>query len=177
MELTGIKQAIDMKVLYKKTDSKAVVPKKAYDKDFCYDVVATSEEELAPGIWKYGIGLAFEIDRNNVEIITHGLSDYMPDFGLNLSKSPLHLCIEFRPRSSVWETGMILSNCVGTVDELYRGEVSAVFYHLFRDRPRYKVGQKIGQICLVASLPMEFVEADKLSETIRGKKGYGSSGK
>lgn len=166
-----------MKVWYKKTNARASTPEQAYDKDFCYDVKATSEEELAPGIWKYGIGLAFEIDRNNIEIIARRVSDYFPSFGLNLSNSPLHLCIEFRPRSSVWKTGMILSNCVGTVDELYRGEVSAVFYHLFKDRPRYKVGQKVGQICLVAALPMEFVEADKLSKTVRGKKGYGSSGK
>lgn len=166
-----------MKVWYKKTDAKAYVPEQAYDNDFCYDVVATSEEELAPGIWKYGIGLAFEIDRNDIETIVCAAPGRMPAFGVNLAKSPLHLCIEFRPRSSVWKTGMLLSNCVGTIDELYRGEVSAVFYHLFKDRPRYKVGQKIGQICLVASLPMEFVEADKLSKTVRGKKGYGSSGK
>lgn len=166
-----------MKVWYKKTNAKASVPAQAYDKDFCYDVVATSEEEVAPGIWKYGIGLAFEIDRSAFQTVALVVGDRSLILGADFSKSPLHLCIEFRPRSSVWETGMILSNCVGTVDELYRGEVSAVFYHLFKDRPRYKVGQKIGQICLVASLPMEFVEADKLSKTVRGKKGYGSSGK
>lgn len=59
MKLAGIKQEIDMKVWYKKTNALASVPERAYDKDFCYDVVATSEEELAPGIWKYGIGLSF----------------------------------------------------------------------------------------------------------------------
>lgn len=37
----------------------AVIPFKTYDKDFCYDVVATSCEELAPNVYKYGIGLAF----------------------------------------------------------------------------------------------------------------------
>lgn len=184
MELFGIKQAIDMKVLYKKTDSKAVVPKKAYDKDFCYDVVATSENELAPGVYKYGIGLAFQIDRDEMQVIVNrkkspditGLA-YSPDLGISFKNSPIDFSIEFRPRSSVWKTGMVLSNCIGTVDELYRGEVSAVFYHLFRYMPRYKVGDRIGQICLTAAFPMEFTEAESLDETERGENGYGSTGK
>ena len=184
MELFGIKQAIDMKVLYKKTDSKAVVPKKAYDKDFCYDVVATSEKEVAPGIWKYGIGLAFQIDRDEMQVIVNGKKSpditgfgYYAELGMTFKDSPIDFSIEFRPRSSVWKAGMVLSNCIGTIDELYRGEVSAVFYHLFKNMPRYRVGDRIGQICLSAALPMEFIEAESLDGTSRGEKGYGSSGK
>ena len=29
----------------------ARIPEKAYDKDFCYDVYAVSEEEIAPYVW------------------------------------------------------------------------------------------------------------------------------
>ena len=100
-----------MKVRIKKLNENAVIPYKTYDKDFCYDVVAVSEEEIAPNVWKYGLGLAFQLVRDN-------------EFKGNLS-------IDFRPRSSVYKTGMVLSNCTGTVDELFTGEVSAVFYHIF----------------------------------------------
>jgi dUTP pyrophosphatase len=120
--------------------------------------VATSCEEIAPNVYKYGIGLAFQIEREG-----------MPDF--------INMDIDFRPRSSVWKTGLVLSNCTGTIDELYRGEVSAVFYHVMPAMPKYELGDRIGQIKLGMTLPMEFVEVDELSETERGAGGYGSTGK
>lgn len=147
-----------MEVKVKKLHENAVIPYKTYDKDFCYDVVATSCTQIAPNIYAYGIGLAFEIQPN---------TDY---YGLNIS-------IDFRPRSSIWKTGMVLSNCEGTIDELYRGEVTAVFYHLFPNMPRYQVGDRIGQIKLGFTEPMEFVEVDELSETERGSGSYGSTGR
>lgn len=147
----------------------ARIPEKAYDKDFCYDVYAVSEEELAPGVYKYGIGLGFQIERrlediDDVEFI---------DFDL----SPLNLSIDFRPRSSVWKTGMVLSNCTGTVDEGYINEISAVFYHVLPSMPRYKVGDKIGQIKIGVTFPIKFCEVEELEPTERGLRGYGSSGK
>ncbi len=147
---------IDVKI--KKLNEKAVVPFKTYDKDFCYDVVATSCEEIHPNVYKYGIGLAFEIDR---------MGRY----------TNLNMSIDFRPRSSVWKTGMSLANCQGTIDELYRGEVSAVFYHVITDLPPYKVGDKIGQIKLNLTEPMSFEVVDELSETERGAGGFGSTGR
>lgn len=147
-----------MEVKVKKLHKNAVIPYKTYDKDFCYDVVATSCTQIAPNIYAYGIGLAFEIKRD---------ADY---YGLDID-------IDFRPRSSVWKTGMVLSNCEGTIDELYRGEVTAVFYHLFTDMPRYQVGDRIGQIKLGFTEPMEFVEVDELSESERGNGSFGSTGR
>ena len=41
-----------MKVKIKKLSKDAIVPFTTYDKDFCYDVVAISEEEIAPNVWK-----------------------------------------------------------------------------------------------------------------------------
>ena len=145
-----------MKVRIKKLNENAVIPYKTYDKDFCYDVVAVSEEEIAPNVWKYGLGLAFQLVRDN-------------EFKGNLS-------IDLRPRSSVYKTGMVLSNCTGTVDELFTGQVSAVFYHVFPNMERYKVGDRIGQIKLGITLPMEFEEVQELSETERGANSYGSTG-
>ena len=161
-----------MKVRIKKTNEKAVVPYKTHAEDFCYDVVATSEEEVAPNVWKYGIGLAFEIDGKRwLKVIEYPMQER---FRL-LAEAVFS--IDFRPRSSIWKTGMVLSNSVGTIDDLYRGEVSAVFYHVFPNMPRYKVGDRIGQIKLGFTLPMEFEEVDELSDTERGEGGYGSTGR
>lgn len=146
-----------MKVKVKRLNELAVLPKKAHESDFCYDVVAVSEEEVAPNVWKYGLGLAFQVERDN--------------------QNPIDICIDFRPRSSVWKTGMVLSNSYGTIDEGYRGEVSAVFYHINTNLPRYRVGDRIGQINLGFTQPMEFEVVDNLNPTDRGANGYGSTGR
>ena len=148
-----------MKVKVKKLNENAVIPFKTYEKDFCYDVVAVSEEEVATNVWKYGIGLAFQIDRDDLYALDN-----------------VNVSIDLRPRSSVWKTGMVFSNCEGTIDELYTGEVYAVFYHVFPNMERYKVGQRIGQIKIGITTPIEFVVVDELSETERNDGGYGSTG-
>lgn len=160
-----------MQVRIKKTHPQAVVPFKTYDEDFCYDVVAVSCDEMAPNVYRYGLGLAFEI----VECTDFPKIAVQKEWGV-IYKKPI-FSIDFRPRSSVWKTGMVLSNCTGTIDQLYRGEVSAVFYHVHPDMPRYEVGDKIGQIKLGLTLPMEFEEATELTSTERGENGYGSTGK
>lgn len=146
-----------MKVKIQKLSPLAQLPRKAHSDNFCYDVVATSEEEVAPNVWKYGIGLAFEVEEDN--------------------QAPRDISIDFRCRSSVWKTGMVLSNACGTIDQNFRGEVSAVFYHIMPNLPRYRVGDRIGQIKLGFSTPMDFEWTSALSPTERGKGGYGSSGK
>ena len=148
-----------MKIQVKKLNPNAVIPSKTYDKDFCYDCVATSCEEIAPNVYKYGLGLAFQIER---DAITPGEA---------------RLSIDIRPRSSVWKTGMVLSNCEGTVDELYTGEVSAVFYHVMPNMPKYEVGDRICQLKLGVTEDIEWEEVEVLDETERGTGGYGSTGK
>ena len=164
-----------MIVRFKRLHPDAVVPFKKYPEDFCYDVVATSEEEIAPNVWKYGIGLAFEIQGKPEDLVVED------EFGKELLRIPQgrdwNVSLDLRPRSSIYKTGMVLSNAVGTVDDLYRGEVSAIFYHVFPDMPRYRVGDRIGQIKLGITLPLEFEEVNELGQTARGDGGYGSTGR
>ena len=146
-----------MKIKIKKFDDSVKTPELAHEGDYGYDVYAVSGEEVAPNVWKYGLGLAMQPIRE-----------------------PKHkgkkICISFRCRSSVWKTGMILSNCIGTIDEIYTGEVKAVFYHIMPNMPRYKVGDKIGQLTLSITEPMEFIEVESLDKTDRGDGGFGSTG-
>lgn len=149
-----------MKVKFKKLNENAVMPKKAHDDDFCYDIVATSCEEIAPNVYKYGTGIAMQIERTG--------------FAETLFKD---VCITLRTRSSVWKTGMVLSNALGTIDEGYTGEICAVFYHVMPAMPRYQVGDRIGQIHLQVAPKIEFEEVNELTATDRGDGGYGSTGK
>ena len=162
-----------MEVKIKKYHECAKIPEKAYDKDFCYDVYAVSEEEVAPNVWKYGLGFGLQIERDIEKIIQH--PDGFVSFVLDLQYSPINLSIDIRPRSSVWKTGMVLSNCEGTGDEGYTNEYSAVFYHLMPNMPRYKVGDKIAQLKIGITFPITFKEVEEFKETERGMRGYGSS--
>ena len=73
---------------------------------------------------------------------------------------------------------MILSNCEGTLDELYRGEVKAYFYEVVPGKEKYKVGDRIGQVKLGFTLPIEWeVVEDIDTNTERGIGGFGSTGK
>lgn len=164
-----------MKVKIKKLHENSVVPFKAYDKDFCYDVVAVSEEEVAPNVWKYGLGIAMQIERG-VELIEEGKEDYDCIY-VSLVNSPINLSLDFRPRSSIWKTGMVLANSQATGDEGYTGEYMLVFYHVMPNMPRYKVGDKIAQMKIGVTFPIDFEEVKELSETQRGEGGFGSSGK
>lgn len=141
-------------------------------RDFCYDLIATSIEEVAPNVYRYGTGLHFVIKEEN---------------GLNLRNSDI--CVTIRPRSSIWKTGMVLSNSVGTIDIGYTGEVSAVFYHVMPNMPKYEIGDRIGQMHLSVSPVLEIRPMSKeafdnhcntinaFDKSFRGSDGYGSTGK
>ena len=173
-----------MEVKIKKLHPDAVIPYKNYPSDFCYDVVAVSEEEVAPNVWKYGLGIALQIMRDT-EIIENPIADVdrygncygtIGGKGIDLHNSNIKLSIDIRPRSSIYKTGMVLSNSEGTVDENYNGEIFLVFYHVLPNMPRYKVGNAIAQMKIGTTFPINFVEVKELSKTDRNDGGFGHTG-
>lgn len=142
------------------SENKTIFPFKKHTTDFCYDAVAVSCEEIAPNVYKYGLGISAQIIRNKEDI-----------------GEPICLSIDVRPRSSIYKTGMVLSNAVGTVDEDYTGEISVIMYHLLTGMPKYNVGDRICQLKIGVTSHMEFIEVDSLDNTVRGDGGYGSTGK
>ena len=145
-----------MKVNIQLREKGAKIPQKAHPEDFGYDCYVTSEEQIAPNLWKYGLGFSLELIRDTY--------------------TPQNVCFDLRARSSCYKHGMILTNGVGTIDELYRGEVCAVFYHFDTTKERYEVGDKICQIALHLAPSIDFKEVSALSATERGEGGFGSSG-
>ena len=156
-----------MKVRFKKLRDNAKLPTKAHDDDFCYDVYACDRTEVAPNVYKYPLGFAVQIDPDE----NFGLKEWNEEL---LDK--LDLSIDFRPRSSVWKTGMVLCNSCGTVDRGYTGEVSAYFYHIMPNMPRYQPGERVAQMKIGFTLPIQFEVVDELEETERGDGGFGSTG-
>ena len=152
-----------MKVKFKRLHKDAVIPSKKIEDDFCFDLTAVTEEEIAPNVWRYGFGFALQI---------------VNDRRIKPIKQYCSFCFSIRPRSSVWKTGMILSNCIGTIDEGYTGEISAVFYHVMPNMERYHVGDRIAQLHFDQTTKLlDFIEVNKLDKTERGDGGYGSTGK
>lgn len=167
-----------MKVKIKKLNKLAKTPTKAKEGDFCYDIWATSCEKIAPDVYKYGTGIAIELDRDTEVITEYDKKNCAEGKSIDFKNSPINISIDFRPRSSVWKTGMVLSNTVGTIDEFYRGEICAIYYHVMPNMPKYEVGDRIGQIKLGFTLPIEFEVVDEINmDTERGVGGFGSSGK
>lgn len=166
-----------MIVKIKKLHPDAVIPFKTYPSDFCYDVVAVSEEEIAPNVWRYGLGFALQIDRNKeiCDICIGGTDGYGGDRVYLDNKTCFS--IDFRPRSSIYKKGMILANSQATIDENYIGEIKLIFYHLMPNMPRYKVGDKIAQCKIGVTFPIDFQEVEGLNKTDRDAGGFGSTGK
>lgn len=151
-----------MKVKVKLLNENAVIPFKHHDDDYCYDCVATSCEEIAPNVYKYGLGIALQIDDDYIKVMRKG--------GYILS-------IDARPRSSIYKTGMVLSNSCGTIDEGYTNEICAIFYHVMKDMPIYNIGDRVCQIKIGMTPKIDFVEVEELEKRDRGLKGFGSTGK
>lgn len=147
-----------MKVKFKKFDVNARMPEKAHPSDFCYDVWAVSEKQIAKDVWQYGLGFGLQTDRGKSE-----------DIDANIA-------FDIRPRSSIFKTGMILCNSQATIDENFIGEIKLNFYHVNKELPRYKVGDKIAQLKLGIALPLKFREVEELDDTDRMDGGFGSTG-
>ena len=162
-----------MKVKFKKLRENAKLPTKAHEDDFCYDVYACDCEEVAPNVYKYPLGFALQIDERE----NFGLQEWNRGVGFMPIMDKLILSIDFRPRSSVWKTGMVLCNSCGTVDRGYTGEVCAFFYHVMPDMPKYEPGDRVAQMKIGFTVPIEFVEVEELDDTDRGDGGFGSTGK
>ena len=128
----------------------AKIPARAINTDACYDVVAVTKKVLGDGRIHYGLGFSLEIPENTQ--------------------------VDMRARSSIHKTGLILSNCVGTMDEGYRGEYQALFYHVIPTLPEYEIGDRILQLQLRTREDINFIDSEDLSDTIRGIGGYGHTG-
>ena len=159
------KQQKEMEIKIKKLTENAVIPHKAHPTDAGFDLTATSCTMDEFGSMVYGTGIAVEIPEGYVGLVF--------------------------PRSSICKKDMMLTNSVGVIDSGYRSEIKAKFkptnsfnYYdgsIITESPigdnMYCIGERIAQLIIMPIPQIEFVEADELSDSDRGKGGFGSSGK
>jgi dUTP pyrophosphatase len=120
-----------------------------------------------------GMDLAAYINKNI--IINPGEKALVPT-GFSLSV-PQNYEVQIRPRSGLAvKKGITVLNTPGTIDSDYRGEIKVVLINLSKDIFIVKNGERIAQmvVCPVEKVSMQ--EVRDLSETDRGKDGFGSTG-
>ena len=115
-----------------------------------------------------------------------------------MAEPPEGYYLEIVPRSSTGlKTNLRQPNSIGVIDSDYRGEVKAMYESKIEERkvahsgtvfsaPVYKcvgtatsikAGDRIAQMILRKMEEADLVQVDELSETERGAKGFGSTGK
>lgn len=72
--------------------------------------------------------------------------------------------------------GLAPSNKVGVIDSDYRGEIMVSLYNQSQSEQIVEVHERIAQMVIVPFLHADFEETDKLSDTVRGSGGFGSTG-
>ena len=91
---------------------------------------------------------------------------------------PKNYEIQIRPRSGLAaKKGISVLNTPGTIDSDYRGEIKIILINLSKKSFVVKSGDRIAQMVLCPVMKAKFKEITNLSKTIRGKGGFGSTGK
>ena len=120
-----------------------------------------------------GMDLAANIDDKIT--IDPGKTVVIPT-GLSLS-IPKGFEVQIRPRSGLAAKQKItVLNTPGTIDADYRGEIKVILINLGKDSFIVERRLRIAQMVVCPVVQAQFKEVDDLSETERGKGGFGSTG-
>lgn len=143
-----------MEVKFKKVHSDATIPSYAHDGDAGLDLTAISftQEYDRSGklVLVYHTGIAVEIPEGYVGLL------FM--------------------RSSVSKYSVSMTNAVGVIDCIYRGEIMVKMKLTTDAVPTiYQPGEKIAQLVIVPYLRADLVEVEELAETERGEGSFGST--
>lgn len=131
----------------------------------------------AEGDSGYDIRAAIEAPRDiepaeRVSVPT-GIAVEVADFPAVLASCSVEL--QVRPRSGLTKRGLIAQ--FGTIDASYRGEIWITLINASKDVITIEPLDRIAQLVVCPIYKPEVVKADVLSETERGAKGFGSSGR
>jgi dUTP pyrophosphatase len=84
---------------------------------------------------------------------------------------------QVRPRSGLAvEHGVTVLNAPGTIDADYRGEVKVPLINHGAEPFTVTRGMRIAQMVVAPVAIVRLVEVDELDETVRGGRGFGSTG-
>lgn len=85
---------------------------------------------------------------------------------------------QIRPRSGLaLKHGVTVLNAPGTIDTNYRGEICVILINLGQEPFKYSEGDRIAQMIISKFETVSFEVVEDLTDTVRGSKGFGSSGR
>ena len=132
-------------------------------------IIPTYGSEFSAGADLYALpGESITIEPHKTVMIHTGLSMEIPEgyAGLIYARSGL-----------ASKRGLAPANKVGVVDPDYRGEFMVALHNHTDEAKVVDGGERIAQLVITPFIRASFLEADELSETVRGEGGFGSTGK
>ena len=97
--------------------------------------------------------------------------------GLFISLKPGYEA-QVRPRSGLaLKKGISILNSPGTIDADYRGEIGVILINLSDSDFKIDSGDRIAQMVIAKHETVSWKSVDKLDDSLRGDKGFGSTGK
>ena len=140
------------------------------------DIVNISNNELP----KYQTLLSAGMDlRAYLEdpIVLKPLQRVLVKTGLFISLHPGYEA-QVRPRSGLaLKKGISVLNSPGTIDADYRGEIGVILINLSDSDFIIDSGDRIAQIVFAKHETVSWKPVNKLDDSLRGNKGFGSTGK
>ena len=86
--------------------------------------------------------------------------------------------IQIRPRSGLAAKNSIsVLNTPGTIDSDYRGEIKVILFNHGNKSFKINNNDRIAQMILAPVIKMDLEETNELPVSIRGERGFGSTGK
>jgi dUTP pyrophosphatase len=90
---------------------------------------------------------------------------------------PVGFEAQVRPRSGLAARhGVTVLNSPGTIDADYRGEIAVILINHGRESFSVTRGMRIAQLVIAPVAGAQLQKVDKLPETARGSRGFGSTG-
>ena len=140
------------------------------------DIVNISNNELP----KYQTLLSAGMDlRAYLEdpIVLKPLQRTLVKTGLFISLQPGYEA-QVRPRSGLaLKKGISVLNSPGTIDADYRGEIGVILINLSDSDFMINTGDRIAQMVIAKHEAISWKVVDELDDSLRGDKGFGSTGK
>lgn len=128
---------------------------------------------------KYATSLSAGMDLNaNIEkpMVIKSLERAIIPTGLFI-ELPQGYEAQIRPRSGLAaKNGVTVANAPGTIDADYRGEIKVILVNLSKVPFTVKPGERIAQMVIEKYQQIQWSVVERLTETLRGESGFGSTG-
>jgi len=117
-----------------------------------------------------------EEERADGRVLPPGARSLVPT-GLRL-EIPHGFEVQVRPRSGLaLKHGITLLNAPGTIDSDYRGPLGIILVNLGDTAFTIAHGERVAQLVVAPVVQARFQATDNLSDTDRGGRGFGSTGR